>query len=163
MIGCAARAARREAESGGAAKPVAERSRPPAGRPAVKPTAGLPLVLRVGTQGRVRQVYIEGRHRADIQRRIGNLAATAKRRNSFLPPPRGSLLLVFANPLAVAYNDGNVGMMQETIEQGDDASGVREYLVPFLEGPVRGENDRLALGASVDDFIKQVGRLVSEG
>jgi hypothetical protein len=45
-------------------------------------------------------------------------------------------------------------MMQQPIEQRDDAGGVGEYCVPFLERAVGGEDDGLALVAPIDDLIE---------
>ena len=83
-----------------------------------------------------------------------SLAAAAKPPGSFLSPPRRGFLFAFALPVAVALKDGDVGMMQQAVEQGDDTGGVGEYLVPFLEGAIGGEDDRLALVTPVDDFIE---------
>jgi hypothetical protein len=55
---------------------------------------------------------------------------------------------------AVAVDNSDIGVMQEVIQQRDDAGGIGEKLVPFFEGPVRGEDDRLALVAAVNDLIK---------
>jgi len=53
--------------------------------------------------------------------------------------------------------------MQEPIQQRDNAGGVGEDLVPFLERSIGGENDRFALVAAVDNLVKQIGGLVVEG
>ena len=45
-------------------------------------------------------------------------------------------------------------MMEQAIQQCYDAGGVGEDIDPFLEGPVAGEDDRLALITPVDDFIE---------
>jgi hypothetical protein len=52
--------------------------------------------------------------------------------------------------------------MQQTIQQRDDAGGAGKDFVPFLEGSVRSEDDRPAFVTPVDDFVKQIGRLVVE-
>ena len=73
---------------------------------------------------------------------------------SFLFPPRSGFLLAFADGITVALNDRDIGMVQQAIEQCDDARCFGEHLVPFFEGPVGGEEDRLALIAPVDRFIE---------
>src|ERR1039457_5113586 len=79
---------------------------------------------------------------------------------SFLPPARRGFPLTLGHAIAVAFNDGHFGMMQQTIQQRDDAGGVGEDLVPFLEGAICGEDHRLAFVTPVDDFVEQVRRLV---
>ena len=69
----------------------------------------------------------------------------------------------FADAIAVAFDDRHVGMMQQAIQQRDDAGGVGKDLVPFFERSVGGEDQRLALVAAIDDFIEQVGGFVVEG
>jgi hypothetical protein len=53
--------------------------------------------------------------------------------------------------------------MQQTIQQRDDARGTGKDFVPFLEGAIGGEDYRLAFVTPVDDFVKQICRLVVEG
>jgi hypothetical protein len=67
---------------------------------------------------------------------------------------RGGFLLTFANAITVALNDRDVGMVQQTIEQRDDARCIREHFVPFFEGPIGGEDDWLELVTPVDDFVE---------
>ena len=53
--------------------------------------------------------------------------------------------------------------MHEAVDEGDDARGVGEHLVPFSEGLVGGEHDRAALIATRDDLEEQVGIAVVVG
>ena len=53
--------------------------------------------------------------------------------------------------------------MEQTVQQRDDARGVGKDFVPFFEWPIRCQDHWLAFVTPVDDFVKQVGRLVVEG
>ena len=81
-------------------------------------------------------------------------------RDSLLPPTRGRFQLAFTDPVAVAFNGGNVGVMKQTIEQGDYASGVGEDCVPFPEAAIGRQDDGFAFVSPVDDLIKQIRGLV---
>src|SRR5450759_4320705 len=65
-----------------------------------------------------------------------------RRRSWLFPPACGGLLLAFADAIAGTLNDGAIGVMKQAIQQRDDASGVGEDLVPFLEGTVCGQDHR---------------------
>jgi hypothetical protein len=62
--------------------------------------------------------------------------APGQREESLLSPSRGGFLPALPNAITVALNDRDIGLMQQAIEQRDDAGGIREHLVPFLEGPI---------------------------
>src|SRR5271157_4556763 len=65
--------------------------------------------------------------------------------------------LAFPLAVGIAFDQGDVGMMGEAVQQGGDAGGVGEDGVPFLEGLVGGQEDGIAFIAVVDDFEQQVG------
>jgi hypothetical protein len=69
----------------------------------------------------------------------------------------------FRAPIAVAFNRGDVGVMEQTIQQRDDTGRVGKDFVPFFERTVGSQDDRLAFVTPVDDFVEQIGRLVVEG
>src|SRR5258708_1688661 len=79
---------------------------------------------------------------------------------SLLTPARGSFLLTLAHSIALAFDRCDFGMMQQPIQQGNDASGVGKDFVPLLERPVGGQNHRLSLIAPVHHFIKKISGLV---
>lgn len=53
-------------------------------------------------------------------------------------------------------------MVDQTVEQRDEAGGIGKDFVPFLEGFVSGDNERLAFVAAVDHLIQQIRRFVVE-
>ena len=82
---------------------------------------------------------------------------------SFLPPAGCGFLFAFPDAIAVAFNQGHVGVMQETIEKGGNTGSVGKDHVPFFEGTIGSHDQGLAFVAAVDDFIQQVRGLVIEG
>ena len=70
---------------------------------------------------------------------------------------RGGFQLAFPNAVGRAFDQGDVGVVGEAVEQGRDAGGVGEDGVPVFEGLVGGQQNRIALVAVVDDFEEQVG------
>src|SRR5215467_6101091 len=70
---------------------------------------------------------------------------------------RGGFEFAFPDAVGSAFDQGDVGMMRQAIQQRGDASGVGENGVPFFEGLVGGEQDRIALIALVNHFEEQVG------
>jgi hypothetical protein len=61
----------------------------------------------------------------------------------------------FANPITLALENGDVGMMGEMVEQGGDGSGVGENLIPLLEDLIHRNEKRVALIAAVDDIVEK--------
>ena len=59
-------------------------------------------------------------------------------------PTSGDLQFTFANTITLAFDQGDVGMMSQTIEQRRDAGGVGEDGVPLLETLVGGQHDGIA-------------------
>src|SRR5438128_404234 len=53
--------------------------------------------------------------------------------------------------------------MEQSIQQRDDTSRIGEYFVPFLEGTIGRQDDRLAFVTPVNDLVEQIGRLVVKG
>jgi hypothetical protein len=82
---------------------------------------------------------------------------------SLFPPTRGGLQFAFADTITVAFDDGDIGVMEQPVKQRDDAGSVRKDFVPFLEGTIGGQDQRLPLITPVDDLIEKVRRLVVEG
>ena len=54
-------------------------------------------------------------------------------------------------------------MVEQTIEQCDDARRVGEDFIPFFEWTIRSQDHRLAFVTPVDDLVEQVRGLVIEG
>jgi len=82
---------------------------------------------------------------------------------SFFSPAGGGFPLAFANPVTVAFDHRHVGMVQQTVQQSHDASGVRKDLVPLFERSIGREDRRFSLVARGDDLIEEVGGLLIEG
>ena len=70
---------------------------------------------------------------------------------------RGGFEFAFPDAVGSAFDEGDVGMVSEAIQQRGDASGVGENGVPVFEGLVGGEENRIALIAVVNHFEEQVG------
>jgi len=79
-------------------------------------------------------------------------------RHSFLPPASGCFLFAFPDAVAVALDQGHVGVVRETIRESGNAGGIGKDFVPFFEWSVGCNNHRLAFVAAVDDFVQQIGR-----
>src|SRR5206468_6568415 len=72
--------------------------------------------------------------------------------------------LALSAPVAVAFNEGDVGMVSKPIDERDDAGGVGKDAVPVLEGEVGGDEQRAPLFiARVDDFVEEIGGVVVVG
>ena len=65
--------------------------------------------------------------------------------------------LTLSNSEALAFNNGDVGLMSEAVKQSGYASGVGEDIIPFFESPVGGDQQGRALVAAVDHFVEEVG------
>ena len=110
-------------------------------------------------QRRVRQIDVEHEHSGHIS---AGSDSGAGRSHFFLRRAAVSCSLS-RTPIAVAFDDGHVGMMQQAIQQRDDAGGVGKDFVPFFEWSIGRQDHRLAFVTPVDDFVEQVGGLVVEG
>src|SRR5208282_6458457 len=65
--------------------------------------------------------------------------------------------LAFPHAVGIAFQESDIGMMGEAVEQRGDAGGVGEDGIPFLEGFVGSQDHGIAFVAVVDDFEQQVG------
>ena len=65
-------------------------------------------------------------------------------------------MLAFTDAITLAFDDGDIGVMGETVEQCCDASGVGKYGVPVFERAIGGDEHGSAFIAAVDDFIKEI-------
>jgi hypothetical protein len=72
---------------------------------------------------------------------------------------RRRFLLALADAITVALDHRDLSVMEQ-IQQRDNAR--RKNFVTFLQGTIGRQDDWLAFVPSVDDFIKQIGRLVVE-
>src|SRR5205823_2443138 len=72
-------------------------------------------------------------------------------------------LLALADAITVTLNNRDLGVMEQSIQQRDDTSRIGEYFVPFLEGTIGRQDDRLAFVTPVNDLVEQIGRLVVKG
>lgn len=56
--------------------------------------------------------------------------------------------------IAVALDEGDIGMVSEPVDEGDDAGGVGKDGVPILEGEVGGDDQGPSfLVSGVDDLV----------
>jgi hypothetical protein len=65
--------------------------------------------------------------------------------------------------IGVALDGDDFGMVDEAIDQGDDAGGVGKDLAPFGKGSIGGNQGRFGLIAARDDLKEQVGVVVGVG
>ena len=75
-------------------------------------------------------------------------------------------IFLFAIPDAIAFSleEGDIGVVGESVEEGCDTSGVGEDGVPVLEGEIGGEDDGASvLVALVDDVVEEVGGVLVVG
>lgn len=66
------------------------------------------------------------------------------------------------NPIALPFQDGDVGVVRQPVEQGCNAGGVGKHVAPLREAVGR-DDDGTPFIASVDDFIEQIGRVIVIG
>jgi hypothetical protein len=73
-------------------------------------------------------------------------------------------LLGFLEAVAVAVDFENLGAMDEAVDEGDGAGGMREDLGPVVEGLVGAEQDGLGgVVATGDDLEEEVGVAAAVG
>ena len=73
-------------------------------------------------------------------------------------------MLAFADAVALAGDQGDVGVVGEAVDEGDQRRGVGEDRGPVLEGEVgRDEGGAGGFVAGIQDAVEQVGGLVVEG
>src|SRR5205807_2643323 len=69
----------------------------------------------------------------------------------------GGLQLAFPHAIGIAFDQGDVGVMSETVQQSGDTGSVGEDGVPVLEAFIGGQQDGIAFVTVVHDFKQQVG------
>ncbi len=66
--------------------------------------------------------------------------------------------------MTIAFDHGDVGVMSEPIDEGDDAGGVGENGRPVFEGEIGRDEDRsILLITRIDDLVEQIGSVVVVG
>src|SRR5215207_1581964 len=76
----------------------------------------------------------------------------------------GSFGLAFSSPVAVAVDEGDVSVVCEAVDEGDDAGGVGEDGAPVLEGEIGGDDEgSVPFVAAVDDLEEEVGGVIVVG
>ena len=63
----------------------------------------------------------------------------------------------------MTFQQRDVGMVGQAVEQGGDGGSVGKDGVPFFKISVGGDDNGTALVAAVDHFIEQVGGIVVVG
>ena len=72
-------------------------------------------------------------------------------------------LLGFFESVALTLDGEQFGAMDEAVDEGDDAGGVGEHVVPFAEDLVGGQDDGTLQVSAGDDLEQQVGVAVVIG
>ena len=57
----------------------------------------------------------------------------------------------------MAFNDHEIDVMSETVDEGGDAGGIGKDGVPVFEDAIGGDQNRATFVTAIDDFEKQVG------
>jgi IstB-like ATP binding protein len=70
---------------------------------------------------------------------------------------RGGFQFAFPDAVGSAFDQGDVGVMSQAIQQSGDAGGVGENGIPVFEGLVGGQQNRIAFVTMVNHFEEQVG------
>ena len=82
---------------------------------------------------------------------------------TFLLPACGCFLLTFPDARAFSRDGRDVGVVGEPVEKRRDTGGVGKDEVPFLEGPVGGDDDGFSLITPIDDLVEQVRGMMIVG
>ena len=61
--------------------------------------------------------------------------------------------------IALPLDRNDVGMVRQTVDQGDRTGRVRKDRVPLLEEQIGSDDDRALFVATTDDLKEQVGRV----
>jgi hypothetical protein len=69
----------------------------------------------------------------------------------------------FFEAIGFAVDGNDLGVVDEAVDEGDDAGGVGEDLAPFGEGTVGGDEGAFLLVAAADEFEQQIGMAVGIG
>ena len=65
--------------------------------------------------------------------------------------------------VGVALDGDDLGVVEQAVDEGNDAGGTGEDLAPFGEGAVGGNQGGLLFVAAADEFEQQVGVAVGVG
>src|SRR5271170_6123388 len=104
------------------------------------------------------------RRRRDADARARATAATRSWLGS-APLPRTLLgaVMSFLEAIRVAFDGDDFGVVNEAVNQRDDAGGVGEHLAPFGERPIGGDQRALALITPRDQFEHEVSMAIGIG
>ena len=69
----------------------------------------------------------------------------------------GGFEVAFAEAVALAFNDEEVDVVSEAINEGGDTGGVREDGIPVFEGTISSDDEGAALVTAIDDLEEQIG------
>src|SRR3954453_4788350 len=69
----------------------------------------------------------------------------------------------FLEPVGFAFDGDDLGVVDEPVDQRDDAGGIGENLAPLGKGAVGGDHRASGLVAAGDQFEHQVGMAVGVG
>ena len=69
----------------------------------------------------------------------------------------------FFEAIGLALEHDDLAAMDESVDEGDDAGGVGEDLVPFFEGAVGGDDGALGLIATGDHLEQEVSKAAGVG
>jgi len=76
----------------------------------------------------------------------------------------GIFLLAFPHAIAFALEEGNVGVVGESVEKSGNAGSVWKNGVPVLEGKIGGEDDGTPMLVTlIDDMVEEVGGVLVIG
>src|ERR1700674_4548275 len=70
---------------------------------------------------------------------------------------------LMAPSIGFALDGEDLGVVDQAIDQGDDAGGVWKDLAPFGEGPVGGDDRAVVLVTAADELEQQVGMTIGIG
>ena len=62
--------------------------------------------------------------------------------------------------IGFALDGEDLGVVDQAIDQGDDAGGVWKDLAPFGEGPVGGDDRAVVLVTAADELEQQIGMAI---
>ena len=65
--------------------------------------------------------------------------------------------------IGFALDGEDLGVVDQAIDQGDDAGGIWKDLAPFGEGPVGGDDRAVVLVTATDEFEQQIGMAIGIG
>ena len=65
--------------------------------------------------------------------------------------------------IGFALDGEDLGVVDQAVDQGDDAGGIWKDLAPFGEGPVGGDDRAVVLLTAADEFEQQIGMAIGIG